>query len=374
VKLASLAVLILIAGGSLKATPPNGVVVPSEMLKPVSKGFSDEELRRFTALEPVDTHTHIYKSDPAFFAMLRRLHLHTMDIVDVSDNANPERKDLAKENADVFGVARDSNGHVAACTTFDPYRFSQPGFTATAIRQLDESFKQGAIAAKVWKSVGMEVKDAKGNYILPDDPSLEPIYKDIATHHKTLVTHVADLDTAWGPLDPNGSDSAYFVNNPQWYMYKIPGSPSKQAILRARDHVLEMNPNLRMVGAHLGSMEADINQVAQHLDRYSNFAVDLAGRMHYLMVLPRAEVIAFITKYQDRIIYGTDNTIYPETDVQKWVIRSEASYAGDWRFLATDETLDSGGHKVQGLALPHSIVHKLYHDNAAIWIPGVVAK
>jgi predicted TIM-barrel fold metal-dependent hydrolase len=328
----------------------------------------------FAALEPIDTHTHIYESDPVYFSMLQRLHLHILDIVVVADNNNPERMNLAKENSDVFDVVRNSNGHAAACTTFDAYRFNQRSFSAAAIRDLNQSFDRGAVAVKLWKNVGMEIKDVNGNYVLPDDPSLEPIYKDIAAHNKTLVTHIADPNTAWSPPNVAAPDFSYFANHPEWYMYKIPHSPSKEQILLARDHVLQMNPNLRMVGAHLGSMESDFSQVAQHLDRYSNFAVDLAGRMPYLMMQPRADMIAFITKYQDRLIYGTDDTLYPHADVHGMVRSSEASYARDWRFLATNETLNYRGHKIQGLALPDSILHKLYHDNAVHWFPSILHK
>ena len=81
--------------------------------------------------------------------------------------------------------------------------------------------------------------------------------------------------------------------------------------------MLEANPNLRVVGAHLGSMEADFHQLAQHLDKYPNFAVDLAARMPYVEMQPRAEMIAFITKYQDRLIYATDNELPPDSNAQK---------------------------------------------------------
>jgi predicted TIM-barrel fold metal-dependent hydrolase len=336
--------------------------------------FSERELERYKALEPIDTHTHIYKSDPKFFAMLRKLHLHTLDIVDVSDNSNPERKNFSKENDDVFEVARESQGHVSVCTTFDPYKINEPHFSEDAIRELNRSFDRGAVAVKLWKNVGMQIKDKSGRYVLPDNTLLSPIYRDIEAHNKTLVTHVADPNTAWDPPNPNASDYSYFINNPQWYMYKIKGSPSKKEILRARDHVLEEHPKLRVVGAHLGSMEADFHDIAAHLDRFSEFNVDLAGRMHYLMALPRDQAIAFITKYQDRLLYGTDNTIYPETDVEKWVSRTETSYAEDWRFLATDQEVDYRGEKVKGLALPDGVLKKVYHENAVKYIPGIASR
>jgi predicted TIM-barrel fold metal-dependent hydrolase len=334
-------------------------------------GFTDAELQQFAALNPIDTHTHIYKTDPIFVAMLARLHLHTVDIVDVSDNANVERKNLDKENNDVFDLVHHSNGHVFACTTFDPYRFSEPGFTAASIRSLDQSFDRGAIAVKVWKNVGMEVKNAKGQFILPDDSALEPIYRDIARHNKTLITHIADLDTAWTAPDPTAPDQSYYRQHPEWSMYNVPAAPTKQQILDARDRVLKMNPNLRMVGAHFGSMETDFVQLAKDLDRYPNFAVDMASRLNYLQRLPREQAIAFVLKYQDRLIYGTDDTLYPEQDTAKYVKSSEASYARDWRYLSMDKVSSSRGREFQGLALPQGVLRKLYHDNAMHWFPGL---
>ena len=337
-----------------------------------ASGFNAQQLAAFAALEPIDTHTHIYKDDPAYLAMLQKLRLHILDIVDVSDSGDPERKNLDKEEADVFAVIRDSHGHGAVCTSFDPYRFNDANFVPAAIARLNQSFAKGAIAVKVWKNVGMEVKDAQGYYVLPDNPALEPIYKDIAAHHKTLLMHIADPDTAWNAPDRSQPDFRYYLEHPEWYMYKIPGSPSKDAILRARDHVLEMNPDLSIVGAHLGSMESHLNELAQHLDRYPNFAVDLAGRMPYFIAQPKDAMVAFITKYQDRLLYGTDDTMYPQADVKTSAAHMEASYAKDWQYLATNDQLTYRGRTVEGLGLPKSILEKIYHQNAVHWFPGIL--
>jgi hypothetical protein len=127
-----------------------------------------------------------------------------------------------------------------------------------------------------------------------------------------------------------------------------------------------------MIGAHLGSMEADFHQLAQHLDKYPNFAVDLAARMPYVEMQPRADLIAFITKYQDRLIYATDNELMPGDDPQEKMTEWENGYANDWRFFATNDVVEYHGHKIQGLALPQPILRKLYHDNAVKWIPGIL--
>ena len=336
----------------------------------VSGRFTDEELRAFTALNPIDTHAHVRRTEPEFNAMIDRLNLHMLNIILVDDQ-DPEEKDLQLERYQALNFDHSAGGRAAFCTTFDPFKVNEPGFAESAIRSLDQDFDQGAIAVKIWKNLGMEIKDANGNYILPDNSALAPIYKDIAARDKTLVVHIADPDSAWAPLDPASPDYSYYKENSFWFMYGKPHSSSKAQILLARDHILEQNPNLRVVGAHLGSMEADLHALAQHLDRYPNFAVDLAGRIPYLAQHPRAETIAFILKYQDRLLYATDNEFSPRFKMKPRMRFWEESYARDWRFLATNDTVEFEGAKGQGLALPNPLLRKIYHDNAIRWFPGI---
>lgn len=340
-----------------------------------NRGFSREELKTFAALHPIDAHTHIYLYNPAYVAFLNKLNLSALDIMVVSDNGDPERKNLAKESRDVFELVHNSGHRVYACTTFNAYRFNTPDFAASAIAGIDQAFRDGAVAVKLWKNVGMEIKNTKNDYILPDDPALVPIYRDIAAHHKTMLMHIADPDAAWLPRTTKSLDARYYVEHPEWYMYRIRGSPTKNQILNARDHVLDQNPDLKIVGAHLGSMEGDFPRLAADLDRHPNFAVDLAARMPYIMMLPRKQAIAFLTKYQDRLIYGTDDTAYPGADIAQVVRDDENGYARDWRFLATDAPIAFRGTQTRGLALPQSVLRKIYHDNAERWyVLDVTAK
>jgi predicted TIM-barrel fold metal-dependent hydrolase len=98
----------------------------------------------------------------------------------------------------------------------------------------------------------------------------------------------------------------------------------------------------------------------------------MAARMPYLMVQPRADMIAFILKYQDRLIYGTDLAFTAKDRVQARIDGWEQSYARDWRFLATSEKFGYEGREVQGLALPEPVLRKIYHDNALRWFPGIL--
>jgi predicted TIM-barrel fold metal-dependent hydrolase len=335
--------------------------------------FTSEELQAFAALAPIDSHAHVFANDAAFDAMLKRLNVHMVDIL-VIDDQNPEYKASAAKVAEAWKFVEGSEGHAVYCTSFDPYKWKEPGFAAAANRGLDKEFGRGAVAVKLWKNVGMEIKDAKGNYILPDNAVFAPIYKNIAAQNKTLIAHVADPSSSWAPIDPSSPDYSYYRDNPVWYMYGQKNPASKEQILTARDHVVEQNPNLRVVGAHLGSMEADFKQLGEHLDKYPNFAVDMAARMPYIMLQPRADMIAFITRYQDKLLYATDLEYSAKDNADAKLKEWEAAYARDWRFLATNDTVEYNGRTFQGLALPADVLKRIYHDNAVKWIPGVVGR
>jgi len=340
------------------ASPPPG---PSEY---------DLALKSFAAIQPIDAHVHVFKTDPAFQSLLERLNLKLLNIL-VMDDTLPYRKELKPQIEDAQALVRSSRGRVALCTTFDPYRLDSPAFAADVIKQIDQNFAEGAVAVKIWKNIGMEIKDRNGKFIMADDPKFDPIYQDIAARGKTLLSHQAEPDVAWGPPDPSDPSWSYYQENPQWYVGNTPGFPSKQTILDARDHVLTNNPNLRMVGVHLGSMERDLDNIAKHLDKYPNFAIDTAARMEYLMMLPSEKARAFLIKYQDRVIYGTDLDFLATANVSDVLKDWQSTYLRDWRFLATNDTISVAGRQVHGLNLPESVLRKILRSNALHWIPGL---
>jgi hypothetical protein len=362
----TIAQVILGLSITLSSTSPAPIFASA----PAKSTAEDGALRAFAAIHPIDVHVHIFKADPTFQKMLERLNLKLLDIL-VMDDSNPSRKQLQPQIADALELVRSSGGHIALCTTFDPYQLGSPSFSADAIKQIDHDFAQGAVAVKVWKNIGMEIKDAGGQYVMADDRKFAPIYKDIASHGKTLMTHQAEPDVAWGPPDASDPSWSYYQENPQWYVANRPGFPAKQRILDARDHVLADNPQLRMVGVHLGSMERDLDNIASHLDRYPNFAIDTAARMEYLMLMPPEKLRAFLIRYQDRVLYGTDLDLLPDASFSDALKDWQSTYARDWKFLATGEILSVEGKRVQGLNLPQPVLQKIFRSNAMRWIPGL---
>ena len=335
----------------------------------------ESDLAELARIEPIDTHAHVFVDSPAYYQMMKNLHLHIVDICVIGRQDEPPYQTQAAQFRMATTVHNHSHGRAAVCTTFNPYKFQDKNFDQNTINILNKDFQEGAIAVKIWKNIGMQLRWPSGKYVMPDDPVFEPIYKNITAHNKTMIAHLAEPDTCWesfnqmGPMNP---DYNYYKKNPQWHMYGKPGTPSKAEILKARDHLLAMNPHLRVVGAHLGSMETNVDEIARRFDRYPNFNVDTAARIAYLMMQPRAKVRVFLIKYQDRICYGTDGGLHRGNNVSQVIKDWKYQYAMSWKYFATDEKFEYRGIKTQGLKLPMSVVRKIYHGNAARLFPGLI--
>lgn len=362
--------MTLFASAFVGAAKLSSVLIAAQSAKPTA---SEESalLRAFAEIQPIDAHIHIFKDDPALDALIERLNLRALNIC-VIDDRDSYGKGLEPQRTDVLKVRQGTHGRAAFCTTFSPYDFEQPGFSAHAIRQLDDDFAHGAVAVKIYKVMGMEMKNKAGKWVMADDPAFEPVYQDISAHQRTVVAHLAEPDSCWKPPDPASPDYSYYKEHPEEYAYAHPDWPSKAAILAARDHLLAENPKLRVVGAHLGSMETNVDDIAGRLDRYPNFAVDMAARIPYFMLQPREKVRAFLTKYQDRVLYATDLVVMPQAKTEDVLAEFRSTYERDWKFFSTDQNVEYMGHSYQGLALPRPILRKLFHDNALRWFPGIL--
>src|SRR4051794_35440259 len=72
-----------------------------------SETFSPADLHAFAALEPIDTHAHVFKLDPAFDEFLQTLHLHLLDIV-VANKDDAAFPDLERKIAAAKAFVKDS--------------------------------------------------------------------------------------------------------------------------------------------------------------------------------------------------------------------------------------------------------------------------
>jgi predicted TIM-barrel fold metal-dependent hydrolase len=267
---------------------------------------------------------------------------------------------------------RESKGRWAWATTFDARDFEKKDFAARVTGDFERDFAREAIAVKVWKNVGMGIRARSGEYLLPDNPALLPVYEAVQKAGKTLICHLGEPDGAWLPLDdPANTEAGYLKSHPEWQMYGRSDAPSKDSILAARDRVVAKYPKLRVIGCHLGSNEEDLGRLAKRLDTLPNFVVDVASRVRYLMSGDREQTRQFVLRYQDRLLYATDFTLGAGDDARA-AQSLQATHDREWSFFATGDTIKARDREVTGLALPESAVRKIFRDNAVRWLPGIL--
>ena len=321
----------------------------------------------FEAIHKIDVHAHIFEDMPQLNEMLRRNNVSVINVCNRGRDGHLETthriaRQMFQSHPKIFPFA----------SSFDLTRIEEPGYTNEVIAWLDGTFKDGAVMTKIWKEVGMEVRRKDGSFVMPDDPVFDPIYALLAARGKPLMAHLADPIDGWLPLNRESSHYSYFANNPEFHLYGKPGHASHAALIAARDHILEKHPRLIVVGAHLGSLEHDLDELAKRLDRYPNFHVDCAARTRDLARHPREKVRSFFVKYQDRILYGVDASWkpfrekQPPTDQQRasFISGLEKRYRADYAFYAGTGPMQYNGRTVEGLALPRSVLDKFYHGNA----------
>jgi len=321
---------------------------------------------------PIDAHAHIFVDHPALRGMLDRLNLSLINIT-VIDPWEHGFEKMEPQHRNAVALSRANPGRAPWIATFDPADWESPGFAARVNRELDAAFREGALGVKIYKTIGMELRAKNGRYIMPDEPAFSPVLDFIASRGKTLYAHIAEPIGAWKPIDDSDPDSSYYRNVPHWHMYGHPERPSKATILAGRDRMLAAHSNLRVVGCHLGSMEEDVDEIARRLERYPNLVVDTAARVTHLALQPRDKVRAFLIRYQERVLYATDDVLMPGEDAAARVKRYEADLERDWKFFATSEPVEFMGRTFTGLGLPAPVLRKLYRENALKWVPGIAS-
>jgi predicted TIM-barrel fold metal-dependent hydrolase len=328
---------------------------------------ADETAPPYEKILKVDVHSHIFEDAPGFNRLFDEINVRTINVCVPGGDGHLELMhrvalDLYRKRPDLYPFT----------ATFDCRNFNEPDFADKAIAWLEQQFKNGAVAVKIWKEFGMEVKNRDGKFVLPDDPKLDPIYAFLARRGKPLHAHLAEPIDAWRPLDPNSPHYSYYSTNPQWHLYGKPEYPSHAAIIAARDNIMKKHPTLVVVGAHLGSLEHDLEGIAERLEKYPNFNIEVAARTRNLTRHPSDKVRALFLKFPTRIMYGVDASWKPhqrdtpptEQQRQGHLNRLMLQYKADYDYYAGSGEMTYNNRKVQSLNLPRTVLEKFYHENA----------
>jgi len=331
----------------------------------------------FARVRKFDSHVHANTGDHRFLDIARKDGFELLSInVDY-----PDFPTLAIQANVAHKLQSEAPQRFHFLTAFSMKGFENPHWTADSIRHIDEEIAHGALGVKVWKNVGMVEKDSQHHLIMLDDPRFDGLMNHLEAKGIPLVAHQAEPKNCWLPLDAmtTENDRSYFREHPEYYMYLHPEQPSYESLIAARDRFVGRHPRLIFVGAHMASLEWSVDELAKFLDRYPNASADLAARMTQVQFQSNQDlrkVRQFFIKYQDRLLYGTDLTESPPdpharaqnppSDGTPFEVEADGFWRSDWLYLATGDVqhIEAIKADVKGLALPKSVIDKIYFSNA----------
>lgn len=322
-------------------------------------------------MDRIDAHAHLLADDPRSIALLDELGVRVNNICVATGNwretVRPGYRELDRLHPRTYSW----------CTSFDlpDYTIPDDEYAARVISGLRHDLDGGAIAVKAWKNIGMELRRPDGSYAMIDDRIFVPIFEFLAGEAVPVVMHIGEPLACWLPLDEASPHYSYYRDHPEWYRHGRTDVPHHAQLIAARDTVLEEHPGLRVVGAHLGSLEHDVAEVASRLDRYPNFCVDVSARLGDLMRQDRSAVREFMVEYQDRVLFGSDMVFktplstLPPAERNRIHQRLRDTYEAYFGYLETEGPITFGTCSSHGLALDPAVVEKLCSKNALAWYP-----
>lgn len=249
-------------------------------------------------------------------------------------------------------------------TNVDFADIDNPEWSARMTRQIEEDVKRGAKGLKIYKSLGISNKDSKGNRIPIDDPRIDPIWAKCGELGIPVLIHSADPKQFWDPIDSLNERWLELKLHPR-RRYDETVAPFAQ-IIQEQHHVFAKHPKTKFINAHLGWYGNDLKKLGELLDKYPNMYTEIGAVIAELGRQPRAAK-AFLTKYQDRVLFGKDSWVPEEYETYFRVLETEDEYFPyHKRYHAF--------WRMYGIGLPDEILKKIYYKNALKLIPNIDSK
>lgn len=269
-----------------------------------------------------------------------------------------------QDSADITRYAREYGRRVV---TFRHLWFPRgkvdSQFFSNLLAKAEEASRAGARGLKIWKHLGLRALDPDGRLIRVDDPRLDPLWERAAALKLLVMLHIADPEPFFQPMNRFNERYEELVVHPDVH-YQADGLPTRSEILAQFERVVAKHPQTTFIGAHMLWSANDLAWLGRLLDRYPNLYVETSAGLPELGRTP-STARRFFIQYQNRILFGTDGN-------HRYI--GSRNYAVHYRFFETEdeyfdypfvELTDAGRWKIYGIALPDSVLRKVYRENAA---------
>lgn len=297
---------------------------------PRSQVRADQHRVERAAVRCVDVHNHLGRwltEDASWMTPDVSAVLDVMDGCNVATVVNLDGRwgDELRENIERYDAAFP--GRFVTFAHLDWSLMADPGGAAGVdrlVRSVADSAAAGARGFKVWKDLGLTVRDEHGDLLLPDAPQVAAVLVAAGEHGLPVLIHTADPVAFFDPLDRHNERLEELGQHPDWW-FGGPGLPTFARLMAALESAVAAHPATTFIGAHVGCYAEDLRWVDRLLTTYPNFHVDIGGRVPELGRQPRA-FCRLVEAHPRQVLFGTDG--YP---------LDEDTYPTYFRFIETED-------------------------------------
>jgi len=238
-------------------------------------------------------------------------------------------------------------------------------FGTNNVEIIKDAVKQGVIGLKVYKNLGLNLKDDSGSRVKVDDERLNPIWQICGELNIPVLIHSGEPSPFFDPIDKHNERWLHARQKPASFR---PASeyPSFDVVMQEQYNMFKNNPNTTFINAHLGWYGNDLDKMSAQLDELSNVYTEIGA---VIAELGRQPIRArrFFVEHQDRVLFGKDTYKKSEFNVYFRILETSDEYFDYYR--------KRHAHwKMYGLNLPDSILKKLYYKNARKLFPNIPLK
>ena len=305
----------------------------------------------------IDYHNHLDAQDPMRV-------LEVMDACGIEHVVNITMKvgDEALAMMDRYRAADAQRFSTIGWMDWDGAEGDFDEFVVLSVKRLERLVEHGAVGFKIWKDLGLTVRDASGELVRVDDERLAPVFERAGELGIPVMVHIGDPEAFFLPIDALNERYEELAAHPDWGFY---GSQyGKHDLLEQRDRVFLRHPGTTFVAAHIAENSEDLQRVSAMLDACPNVMVDISARASELGRQPYS-ARKFFLRFANRILFGAD--LVPDVEM----------YRLYYRFLETaDEYFEYPTHAsgqgrwcIYGLDLPEDVLRKVYRENALRLLP-----
>lgn len=300
----------------------------------------------------IDMHAHDYAESEADIAQWCK----TMDEVGVLNTAIMHCSWIGRPFEEYVAAYAPYKDHFRFWCCFDYTDIDTPEGIAKACETLERYHNElGAVGVGELGDKGegdTYARPADGKDIHIDDPRVKPLIQKAAELKMPISIHIAEPYWMYLPMDETNDG---LVNAVTWHV-DTTNCYGYDKLMTTFENAVRENPNALFIACHYLNMSHDWPRLGALLDKYPNMYVDISARVAESAHTPRA-TREFLIKYQDRVLFGTDNGMDPEM------------YRNIFRVLETNDehfyVPEYGYHwALSGFNLPDEVLKKLYHDNA----------